>query len=289
LISADSDMRTYLPEGERVHHFLNPVRIVRHLLRHRQLIYQLTRREVAIRYRGSFLGIAWALIQPFMMLYVYTFVFSVIFQARWGVSGGESRVDFAMALFIGMISFSVFAEVANTAPLLILNNVNYVKKVVFPLEILIVVRLLSTLINALFALLVLACGILAFYHSFHWTVVLLPVVWLPLICLTLGCGYFLASFGVFIRDLGAAVNILTTMLFFLTPIFYPISAVPEQFRIFSRLNPLAAIVEDARRVVLWGITPEWPFWGIGLAAAVLVWILGFVWFVKSKRAFADVV
>ena len=251
-------MRAYQSdERERVAPFLNPFRITRHLWRYRQLIGQLTRREVETRYKGSFIGIGWSLIHPLLMLCVYTFVFSVVFQIRWGRGADESIVDFALALFTGLISFSVFSEMTNAAPTLILENFNYVKKVVFPLEILIVVRLFSVLINALFALIVLLCGI-AFVNQFlNWTVLLLPLVWLPMILMTLGFGYFLASLGVFVRDLSAATSILCTMLFFLTPIFYPLHAVPEKFRFFSTLNPLAHFVENSRGVMLWGILPDW--------------------------------
>lgn len=276
-------------EKERVRQFLNPLRIVSHLWQYRDLIFQLTRRELESRYKGSFIGLGWSLIHPLLMLCVYTFVFSVVFRVRWGMQANENSVDFALALFVGLISFTIFSDVVNSAPLLVLSNVNFVKKVVFPLEILIVVRLLSALINALFALLVLLCGIIVVNHAIHWIVLLLPIVWLPLILLTSGCSYFLASLGVFVRDLGAAVSIFTTMLFFLTPIFYPLHAVPEQFRLFSRLNPLAILVEDARGVMLWGTLPDWPVFLITLIVSLLICISGFVWFVKSKKTFADVI
>jgi lipopolysaccharide transport system permease protein len=223
------------------------------------------------------------------MLCVYTFVFSVIFRVRWGIQSHESSLDFALALFTGMITFGIFSEVINGAPLLIIQNVNYVKKVVFPLEILVVVRLFSVLINALFSLVVLICGILIINQFIHWTAILLPLVWLPMILMTLGFSYFFASLGVFIRDLGAAVGILTTMLFFLTPIFYPLHAVPEKFRFFSSINPLAIFVENSRAVVLWGTLPDWPVFILVSTASILVFTFGFIWFVKSKKTFADVI
>ena len=255
----------------------------------KQLIRQLTWREVVGRYKGSFIGLGWSFIQPLIMLCVYTFVFSVIFKARWGVEAGEGKAAFALALFMGLITFSVFSEVANSAPSLVMGNANYVKKVVFPLEILPFVRLLSALINAVFSLGVLFVGILISNHFIHWTALLLPLIWLPMMMFTLGCGYFLASLGVFVRDIGTVIGVLTTMLFFLTPIFYPISAVPEQFRIFCRINPIAIFVEDARRVVLWGFSPDWPWFFFGMALSGAVLIFGFVWFMKSKKAFADVI
>ena len=277
------------PRGESVRGFFNPVRIVVHLWKFRDLIRQLTWREVVGRTKGSFVGLGWSFIQPVIMLGVYTFVFSVIFKARWGVESGEGKAAFALALFMGLITFSVFSEVANSAPCLVSGNTNYVKKVVFPLEILPLVRLCSALINAVFSLGVLFMGILIINHSIFWTALLLPLIWLPMLMFTLGCGYFLASLGVFVRDMGAVIGVLTTMLFFLTPIFYPISAVPEWFRVFCRINPLALFVEDARRVVLWGLSPDWPWFFFGMALSGATLICGFVWFMKSKKAFADVI
>jgi lipopolysaccharide transport system permease protein len=277
------------PRGESVTGFFNPVRIVAHLWKYRDLIRQLTWREGVGRYKGSFIGLGWSFIQPLIMLCVYTFVFSVIFKARWGVESGEGKAAFALALFMGLITFSIFSEVVNAAPSLVLGNANYVKKVVFPLEILPLVRLFSALINAVFSLGVLFAGILIFNHFIQWTALLLPLIWLPMMMFTLGCGYFLASLGVFVRDMGTAIGVLTTMLFFLTPIFYPISAVPEAFRIVFRINPIAIFVEDARRVVLWGLSPDWPWFFFGMALSGAVLIFGFVWFMKSKKAFADVI
>ncbi|MBE0557422.1 MAG: ABC transporter permease, partial [Proteobacteria bacterium] len=172
---------------------------------------------------------------------------------------------------------------------LVLGNANYVKKVVFPLEILPLVRLFSALINALFSLAVLFAGILVINHFIHRTALLLPLIWLPMLLFTLGCGYFLASLGVFVRDIGTVIGVVTTMLFFLTPIFYPVSAVPEAFRVVFRMNPLALFVEDARRVVLWGLSPDWSWFFVGMALSLAVFIFGFVWFMKSKKAFADVI
>ena len=277
------------PRGESVRGFVNPVRIVVHLWKYRDLIRQLTWREVVGRYKGSFIGLGWSFLQPLIMLGVYTFVFSVIFKARWGVESGEGKAAFALALFMGLITFTVFSEVANSAPSLVLGNVNYVRKVVFPLEILPLVRLFSALINAVFSLGVLFVGLLLINHFIHWTALLLPLIWLPMMLFTLGCGYFLASLGVFVRDIGTVIGVLTTMLFFLTPIFYPISAVPEQFRVVFRINPLALFVEDARRVVLWGLPPDWPWFFCGMALSGAMMIFGFLWFMKSKKAFADVI
>ncbi len=276
-------------KGDRILNFLNPIQIILHLWQYRDLIRQLTWRDVMGRYKGSFVGLGWSFIHPLLMLCVYTFVFSVIFKARWGVNPDETRASFALALFMGLITFGIFSEVINSAPGLVLANVNYVKKVVFPLEILVTVKFLSTLINALFSLIVLLIGMVFVQGIIHWTIIMLPLIWLPIAMFTLGCGYFLASLGVFIRDISATVSILTTMLFFLTPIFYPINAVPEKFQFILRLNPISIFVEDSRKAVLWGLFPDWNWFIGGLIFSLLIWILGFIWFMKSKRAFADVI
>lgn len=271
------------------HRFLNPIAIIAHLFQYRELIRQLAWRAVIGRYKGSFVGLGWSFIHPLVMLAIYTFVFSAIFKSRWGVQPDEGKLSFALALFMGLITFNLFSESVNSAPTAVLDNVNFVKKVVFPLEILPVVGFLGALVNALFSLAVLLLGLLAFNHFLHWTVLLLPLVWLPVICLSLGCSFFLASVGVFIRDVGATVGILTTMLFFLSPIFYPIQAVPETYRWVCGLNPMAVFVEDARKVVLWGMTPDWGVFAGGLAFSLATLILGFIWFMKTRKGFADVV
>lgn len=277
------------PRGESVVKYFNPLCILRYLWPYRHLIAHLTRREVLARYKGSFIGLGWSFIQPLMMLCVYTFVFSVVFQARWGVTSDESRATFALTMFMGIITYNIFAEAVNIAPGLILNHINYVKKVVFPLEALPLVSFLSVLINALFSLTVLLIGLAATGHPIHWTVLLIPLIWLPVGMLSLGCSYLLASLGTFIRDIGATVGIITTMLFFMSPIFYPLTAIPENLRPFFQVNPIAIFVEDARRVALWGQLPDWSWYFSGLVVSILVFILGFVWFVKSKKAFADVI
>ncbi len=276
------------PRSDHTAQYFNPLRIAVHLWQFRDLIGQLAWREVMGRYKNSFLGFGYSLVIPLVMLAIYTFVFSVIFRAKWGMGVEEGRIDFAMALFMGLITFSIFAEVVNAAPLLILSNAGFVKKVVFPLETLVLVRFLSVMVHAVMSLVILFAGLLVF-RSIPATALLLPVVWAPLLLFSLGIGYFLASLGVFIRDLGVTVSIVVTMLFFLSPIFYPVQAVPEQFKVFCQVNPIAIFVEDARRVVLWGQTPHWLLFVAGLVLSLIVFVLGFVWFMKSKKTFADVV
>ena len=176
----------------------------------RQLIMHMTRREIAARYSGTLFGMAWSFIHPLLMLAVYTFVFSVIFKSRWGLGANESRTDFAIILFAGMIMFGIFSEMINRAPMLIVSNVNYVKKVVFPLEVLPWVALISILFQSAVSLMVLLVAQLLFKFAIPWTIIILPVVLLPLIFFCMGLAWFLAALGVFVRDINQFASVLTT-------------------------------------------------------------------------------
>ncbi len=241
------------------------------------------------RYKGSYLGLIWSFVTPLALLLVYTFVFSVIFQARWEGMVTNSHGEFALALFAGLIAFNIFSESILIAPGLIVGNANYVKKVVFPLEILPISILGSVLINSLFSLLILLAGSLVIRGYIPWTIVLLPLIYLPLILLCLGLSWFFASLGVFIRDIGPLLVVVVQMFFFLTPIFYPISALPPKFRLILYLNPLTFIVSHFRRVALFGQMPDWGELLVMTTATFVVCVLGYIWFMKSKKTFADVV
>ncbi|SFG20694.1 lipopolysaccharide transport system permease protein [Duganella sp. CF458] len=259
------------------------------LWRNRALILQLTRRDVIGRYQGSAMGLAWSFFNPVLMLLVYTFVFSEIFKSRWGgIGGNDSKTLFALVLFVGMIVLSLFSEVLNRAPGLILSNVNYVKKVVFPLEIMPVVTMAATLFHGMVSLAVLLAAFALFNGYIHWTALFLPLVLLPLVVLTTGLAWILASLGVFLRDVGQTIVIVTTLLMFLSPVFYPITAVPVDFRAIIMANPLTFIIEQAREVLIWGHQPDWLGLGIYMLAAVLVAWAGFAWFQKTRKGFADV-
>ena len=264
------------------------VALIESLLRNRQLIVQMTRREVAGRYKGSVLGLAWSFLTPILMLAVYTFVFSVVFKARWGTDGDESKTQFALVLFVGMIVHGLFAEVLNRAPGLILSNVNYVKKVVFPLDVLPVIAMGAALFHASISLAVLLIAFALFNGYLHWTVIFIPVVLLPLVILTLGVAWILASLGVFLRDVGQTVGIITTVMLFLAPIFYPVTALPEEVRPLIMANPLTFIIEEARGVVILGRMPHWTGLGMYTLVATAVAWAGFAWFQKTRKGFADV-
>ena len=267
----------------------SPAAMARSLWRHRELLSRLVRREVVGRYKGSALGLAWSLFNPVLMLVVYTFVFSEIFQARWGAGellGG--RAQFAILVFVGMIVLALFSEVLNRAPSLVLANANYVKKVVFPLEILPAVSMGAALFHALVSVAVLLAAIALQQGGVPWTAVLLPLVLLPLVVLTTGLAWLLASLGVFLRDVGQTIAVVTTVLMFLSPVFYPVAAVPARFRGLIMANPLTFVIEQARAVLVWGQAPDWAGLARYALVALLVAWLGFAWFQKTRKGFADV-
>lgn len=223
------------------------------------------------------------------MLLVYTFVFSIVFQARWDQAITGSYAEFALTLFAGLIAFNMFSESVMAAPMLIVNNQNFVKRVVFPLEILPVSSLGAASVNSVISLLILLMGTFIVLRQISWTLVFLPLIYLPLILMTLGLSWFLASLGVFIRDIGHLLNVVIQMLFFLTPIFYPVSAIPEKIRFVLYLNPLTFIVDHFRRVILWGQLPDWGELFIVTGSSFLICMFGYTWFMRSKKTFADVV
>ncbi|GAB3259922.1 ABC transporter permease [Chitinimonas naiadis] len=256
------------------------------LFRQRALIYQLARREILGRYRGSWLGLAWSFVTPLLMLTVYTFVFSVIFNARWaGTHPG--KLEFALMVFAGMVAFLLCAEVLGRAPALLLQYTSYVKKVVFPLDTLPLVLVGSALFHALAGLAVLLLFVV-FSRGLGLTVIALPLVLLPLVLLLAGLAWALAALGVYFRDLGQAVGLLLTMLQFLSPVFYPLDAVPELFRPFMAWSPLTIPIEALRAILLRGAWPAWDaLLGYWLVAVFIAW-LGHRIFVRLRGGFADV-
>lgn len=266
---------------------ISPREMVASLWRHRALTIALVAREVVGRYRGSMMGLAWSFFNPMFMLAIYTVVFSTVFKVRW--AAGDGKADFAIVLFVGMIIHGLFAECANRAPTLILSNANYVKKVVFPLEVLPWVAFGSALFHAAVSLIVLLVAQLVLRQNMPWTVVFFPLVLVPLVLSTMGVTWFLSSLGMYMRDIGQAVGIFTTALLFLSPVMYPLTSVPEGLRGFLELNPLTFIIEEGRNTLIFGRVPDFAHWGAMVAAGAVVAWLGFAWFQKTRRGFADVV
>lgn len=256
--------------------------------RNRKLIFQMSKRDVLGRYRGSIMGLGWSFFNPLLMLSVYTFFFSFVFKSRWGVGQDAGHVDFAIILFVGLIIHGLFSECVNRAPMLINSNVSYVKRVVFPLEIFPWIAMGSAVFHALISVFVLLLLQFVFEGSLHWTIILLPLVVAPFILLTLGFAWFLAATGVFVRDIGQTTSMLTSVLLFVSPVFFPISALPPKIQPLVMLNPLTLIIEESRKVLLFGEMPNWPHLGVYLfVSAVIAWA-GFWWFQKMRRGFADV-
>jgi len=266
---------------------VNIANSMRTFVRHRHLIWQMTKREVVGRYRGSIMGMLWSFLNPVFMLTIYTFVFSVVFKAKWG-SGSDSKTEFAIILFAGLIVFNLFSETVTRAPSLILSNVNYVKKVVFPLEILPVVSILSSCFHTLVSIGVLILFRLIVGSGFSVTTLLFPVVIAPLLLFSLGVAWFLAALGVYLRDVSQTIGLAMTALMFVSPIFFPISALPEKYRIIVYLNPLSFIIEQGREVLIFSHSPDWGGLSIYYVFGSVSALLGFAWFQKVRTGFADV-
>jgi len=265
----------------------NPLAPFHGLWRHRALLRALTRREIESRYRGSALGFLWSFATPLLMLAVYTFVFSVIFQVKWGASTA-GHGEFALVAFAGLLLFSLFSDCVGRAPGLVIGQANIVKKVVFPVEILAAVTLAGALFQfAIGTLVLLVIGALLGFLPGP-SLIALPLIVAPLALATLGLTWGLSAVGVYFRDLGQVIGLLVTLMLFMIPIFYPPSAVPAAYRPFIDNNPLAVLIEQARNVLIWGRWPDWTAlaW-TGALGWLLAW-LGYLLFMKLRRGFSDV-
>jgi lipopolysaccharide transport system permease protein len=258
------------------------------LWQHRELWWRLTEREVLGRYRGSALGIGWSFITPLAMLAVYTFVFSQVFKARWGGLEQAGPLGFAVNLFAGLIVFNLFSECVSRSPGLVVSNPNYVKKVVFPLEVLGSVAVGNASFHALTSVLILMIFELIAFRGLPITLLWLPLVWMPLLLGSLACTWLLSAAGVFLRDIGQLIAVGLNMLMFLSPIFFPVSALPARWQPLLGLNPIAHVIEQTRRVSVQGLNPQPAYMILGLIISAVACELAFRLFQRSKRAFADV-
>lgn len=254
----------------------------------RHLLWQLVRRDLAARYRGSLLGVVWMLAAPLLMLLVYSFVFGVVFQAKWGVDVHGQAVPFPLLLFSGLILHAVLAEALPRAATLIRAHPNYVRKVVFPVELLPVMATCSafSLLAIQFALLVAACAVYGIYPAPHW-LWLIPLL-LPYVLLVLGLCWLVALLGVFLPDLQHIIGLLVTVLLFLSPVFYAVEMLPPPWRPVLYWNPLTLLIENTRAVLFYGRAPDAEallmLWGAGAGVAAL----GCLAFQRAKAGFADV-
>jgi lipopolysaccharide transport system permease protein len=268
---------------------MSPQSLVAGFWRQRTLIRQLTWREVIGRYRGSMIGVAWSLLHPLLMLAVYTFVFAIVFEAKWpGVMVGDSKARFALVLFVGVVAHGILAEAITRAPGLILGNQNYVKKVVFPLETLGWSVVGSALFHAAVGLFILIAATWVIEGSVAVTALWLPLIFLPLGLFGLGAVWLLSSLGVFIRDIAQITGVFATVLMFLAPVFYPVTALPEAYRGWLYLNPITPAIEMARQALFVGVAPDAAMLGLYYLAAIAAAVLGYAWFQKTRRGFADV-
>lgn len=258
--------------------------------RHRQLINQFARREVLARYRGSLLGLGWALLTPLAMLAVYSLVFHEIFRARWPGSATptDGPLGFALQLYAGLIVFNLFAELLSRAPRLVLDQPNLVKKVVFPLEVLPWAALAGALFHVAANLLVWGAAIAVTQGGLPATALAVPLVIAACLPLLLGLAWALAALGVFLRDIGQLVGMLMTALMFLSPVFYPATALPERWRPWLTANPLTLPIEQLRRVALEGQWPDGVALSIYALAGLLAAGLGAQFFAATRKGFADV-
>jgi lipopolysaccharide transport system permease protein len=262
---------------------------LRSLSQHRSLLRRLIQREVVGRYRGSVLGWSWSLLNPLLMLGVYTFVFSTVFKARWPDLEGAGSLGFAINLFTGLIVFNLFSECVSRAPTLVLSQPSYVTKVVFPLEVLSGVAVGAAAFHACTSLLVLAGFKLIATGMIPATALWLPLVWVPLVLGCLGLCWLLSALGVFLRDLPQLVGVSLSVLIFLSAVFYPISALPGRWQPLLLANPLVLVIEQTRQVLVRGEQPSAGFLLLGIPLALLSCELCFRLFQKARRGFADVI
>ena len=251
------------------------------------LIWPLAKRELAARYRGSALGLVWALLTPLVMIVIFTFIFAGIFNARFGRTG--STWDYALYLFCGLLPWTAFQESLNLASNVIVANANLVKRVAFPLETLPVAQTLAAHAAQMFGTIVLVVAALVLHGQLHWTLLWLPVLLVPQLLATLGAAWFVASLGVFVRDTTQAIGLALMAWMYLTPIIYPETIVPERYRAFLNLNPFTPLVRNYRRIMLEGVMPDWRGLLYFTAFALLLFIFGYWWFAKTRRNFADVI
>lgn len=258
------------------------------LWRNKEILRNLIYREIVGRYKGSIFGLLWSFFTPVLMLLVYTFVFGCIFKSRWELNASESKISFALLLFAGLLIFNLFADCLNRSPTLITGNINYVKKVLFPLEILPVVTLCGALFHCLASFAVWLIAYCLLIGIPHWTVLLSFLVIIPFAFFVLGWMWLFAAVGVYVRDMSQIIGIILPIVMFMTPLFYPITVLPKNLQTIMLFNPLTATVEAMRDLLYWGRLPAFNFWFIGYIISITTALLGFTYFQKVRRGFADV-
>lgn len=261
--------------------------MIRTLYKNNYLLRQLVKKDIKQRYQGSVLGMLWSFIVPVLMLVIYTFVFSVIFQAKWDINT-DDKYQFALVLFCGLSAFNMFSEVLNRSTMLIASNANYVKKVIFPLEILPVMVTCSALFNCVISFGILIVAKFVIYRNVSPTLYMIFLAMIPLIILSVGVGLLVSALSVYLKDIGNFVSVFVTILMYVSPVFFPLASVPESFRKVCEINPMTYIIENFRNVVFYGTSLNWKFFGISCLASVIIYLLGKAVFMRAKEGFADV-
>jgi lipopolysaccharide transport system permease protein len=254
------------------------------------LLRTLVRRDLEARYKGSVLGNLWPLVNQLSQLLIYTYVFAIVLKVKLSLHGvPENNFTFGLWLFTGLIPWMSFTGGLTQSAISVIAQPNLVKKVVFPLALLPIVPVVSAFIESAFGLIALIFFVALSIHTLHPTLALLPLVWLTQLLLTTGFGYLAAGLTVFLRDIPQVLAVVLNIWFYMTPIIYPASAIPAEFRdwIFW-LNPLATISEVYRDIILVGEVKHWAEWGVAAAISASVFAGGFVVYKRLRPVFADV-
>jgi lipopolysaccharide transport system permease protein len=283
-----AEIRTISASPPKMLIFLSPLHLIRVLYQYRELIWYHMRRDLALRYRGSYLGWMWSFINPLLSLSVYTFVFGFIMKARFALPAGSGKFAYALILFSGIIVYNTFSSCLAAAPLMVTTKTNYVKKVVFPLEILSITSFAVNFVNTCIGLSILVPASVMITGGISRSIYLFPLVIIPLCNYCLGLTWFISALGVFVRDIRHVVSVFLHLLFFLSAVIYPLAAIPTQYLSVARLNPLITIIENARRTLIFGQSLEWFWWFIATGFSFIVLQIGYLFFMKSKRGFSDV-
>lgn len=251
------------------------------------LILSLARRELVARYKGSVLGIIWAVLNPVVMIAIFTFIFAGIFGARFG--GSHSQWDYALYLFCGLLPWTMFQETLQASATTIVTHANLVKRVVFPLEALPIAQALSALANQMFGTLVLLVAVVALRQELHASILWLPLLIVPQLLLTLGAAWLIAALGVFLRDIAQGISLFLMAWMYVTPIIYPESLVPERYRPLIKINPFSPLIRSYRLTLIEGAAPDWPGLAYFSAFALVSFLFGYWWFARTRKNFADVI
>lgn len=261
--------------------------MVKTIIKNRYLLGQLVKKDIELKYKDSVLGMLWAIIVPMLMIVIYTFVFSIVFRPQW-ISEQGSRFEFALMMYCGLVAFNMLSDVIGRSSGIIAANVNYVKKVIFPLELLPVMITMTALFNSCVSLVVLVIAKLILTHSISVTLPMVVIVYIPLVIFTIGVSLILASVSVYLKDIASAVSVLITVLMYISPVFFTVDSVPAPYKIVCEINPLTYMIENFRNVVLYGTMPDWKYMLISCVVAVLTAWIGGIVFRRLKEGFADV-